>query len=334
MVEHQTVLVRYSSKVKWVRGLLALFMVAIAIIVGVPIGRTYGAPTAVTVPRYTISYYITSVDPAHLYNLGVSAAQYMVNNGITYGAIILNFGQPATDCSTSPCSYGTYDYGAGNPFASTFQIQQAVKSWTDGFYLYDSGNYSHVRVLVGTNNYIGSTGVGTPGFNHGYYWADTVNRIADYVRGGYAAVITVSGANDIETNWSPFDSGQVYAVRRWVDGWHQIATHVYYDFGDAAGCPQSNQGNAYCNSPDWYMYSVWWKATGATTAWPVPQINFFPPGDSHGPVQANQWANLARNAASGVFDPANPRSITFYGETTDWCALYEVQGCPPNGNPT
>jgi hypothetical protein len=170
-------------------------------------------------------------------------------------------------------------------------------------------------------------------YNHGYYWADMVNQVANYVQNGYAAVITVSGANDIETSWSPFDSGLGNAARRWIDGWEQSAAHVYYDFGDAVACPQSSSGNSYCNSPDWYMYGVWYKTFGAGKAFSFPEIYVFPPGNPNGPVDAKRWTNLSRNAASGVFDPAHPQAIVMYGSLTNWCFKYEAT-CPPNGNPS
>jgi len=313
---------------------IALILVSI-----IAIGVVPHVQPAYASPQYTISYYERAADYGTMYNQG-SYEALLVRSGPPNGIVVLAFGQPQAD----GVSYGTVLFDRAQSYASTDLIAAGVEAWADGYY-HNSTNSYKIRIAIGTNNQQFQTGQVNSG--HGRTWAAMVNNVADYVRNaGYSAKLTVSGANDIEANWS--DPGHVFD---WIGGWQYIAQHVYYDYGDAAGCYGQGfdpNGIALCNHADtaptyhpqpapcqyatngyppvpwscyWNVDDIYRKAFGVGNAYALPEIYVC--------CQGHNWAHVS-------YDGLQRRgaAIVFSGALTNWCQDQEGLGCPPNGNPS
>jgi len=207
----------------------------------------------------TTSRYMTTVDTIALFNLGCAQTNQS-------GLLILDFGQPWVRNGV----YGTIFPGTTNRFASIAGIENAVKFFFNGYYI--CGGRGSMTVAVGTNNFGSRTN-----FVTGQEWGRMVTRLNNYVVNNRDRLAVV-GASDIEMNYNP-----PARSRAWVDGYASTSPVMYYNYGDAAGCPPVGT----CNN-GWTEEDIWYVSWGnAARPFPVPQIYL-----TNG-AQARQWQALA-----------------------------------------
>ena len=207
----------------------------------------------------TTSRYMTTVDRITLFNLGCAQTNQS-------GLLILDFGQPWVRNGV----YGTI-YPDNSGFASIASIEIAVRNFLNGYYV--CPGTGSMTVAVGTNNF----GINTT-FAHGQAWGRMVARLNNYISRPTADLrnrLAVVGASDIEMDYSP-----PFRSRRWVDGYASTSPVMYYNYGDAAGCPRCNNG--------WTLEDVWYVSWGnPVRPLPVPQIY------NTGGAQARHWQAVA-----------------------------------------
>jgi probable HAF family extracellular repeat protein len=245
-------------------------------------GRTrVGYNRAFRLHPQTMSRYMTTVNPANLYNLG--CAQTHQN-----GVVILAFGRPRFNGT----DYGTSLFQA-NGFTPISSIEAAVKAFLDGYY--NCAGRGVMVVAVGTSNDGNDTT-----YAHGRAWGEMVARLNNYITfpPSYQNRLTVVGASDIEIGFNtPANS------RAWVDGYASSSPVNYYNYGDAQECPTSGAGP--CGN-GWTQEDVWYVSWGSpANPLPVPEI-YRTDG-----AQARQWTALAAYGRSvhGV-DPFIPAALT------------------------
>ena len=253
------------------------------------------AAGAVAAPPATVSRYMTTTDPGTLYGEGCNQA-----NAIPQARVILDFGEPWWNGS----AYGTIIFGS-NTFRSVAQIETAAEAWLEGFWdCAPPGTY--VRLGVGTSNYRGATG-----YAHGRAWANMIDRINSFISSppSYASMETARGASDIELGWN-----SPAASRAWVDGYASAysSPSLYWNYGDAAGCPPYGS----CSN-GWMQEDVYYVSWGVPPALPLPQIycEACYAGDTHG-GQSKEWQRLS---LYGYTNHAG-RAMYLLGAITQWAA--------------
>ena len=230
-------------------------------------------PTPVTVPPYSTSFYVRTINPQTLYSLGCNHGKRDLQlAGVQDSVVVLDFGQPTDDES----GYGAnlFGYGPG----TTAQIANAVEQFAVG-YLSCAGTdlNSHLRIGIGTSNY-GSKVY----YMHGKAWAKMVNDVNHWIKvQGYFSRVDAVGASDMEISWNIPDN-----TRGWVDGYDTSNLYALYNYGDAAGCPTRSYPNWSCNPP-WTREDVWYVSFGVGAAYPLPLIYSRDGGN------AQQWALLS-----------------------------------------
>jgi hypothetical protein len=274
---------------------------------------------------YTTSYYMSELDSNKLFTLGCELGQRDNSfTGTQNSVVILDFGYPYYDGS----EYGTimFDYN----FASTTDIGIAVGNFAKGYYYCLANELSYLTIAVGTNN----CGESEPGNcagsqvtkQHGEAWAKMVNGINDILeREGYFPIIAL-GASDIEIAWnSPI------ITRDWVEGYNAFNSYLFYNYGDAQGCPigRTYGVNRYCDN-GWYMEDVWYVSYGAGASKPLPLIY------ATGGENAYQWYSLSAYAYDKYgFKMDIKGSVTQYQACiqTDitWCQEHYVDNTPAQG---
>ncbi len=248
-----------SGKVR--RRLWAAFLAVLATLpVTLPARTLHAAPPP---PPSTLSRYIQSTD---LRAMGCNQGRASDAGGLDDAVVILDFGK----ASFRDGSYGAVLFGAG--FRTTAQIAAATASYLQGFWdCTRVGSTSSVELAIGTSNCSidPACGGSATGFAHGEAWALMVHEVNDWiVARGYQAQEAASGASDLEVSWET-----PAKTREWADGYSSVLDTVYYNFGDAAGCPQSGQGSSArpCNN-GWTQDDVWYVSAGASSAVPLPEI--------------------------------------------------------------
>lgn len=288
-------------------------------------------PLEVDPPPNTVSRYMQTTDPSTLNHFGcqagTSAKATSTFGGISNNLVVLDFGQPYFDPSTS--AYGAYDYAQN--YDITTQISVGVKNFLMGFWACTQGalNNPFLVLAIGTNNAYGQLPLpaGSPESttnwsNHGTAWGNMVNNVESYViNQGYTSRETVVGADDIESGpgFGPYS-----LAKAWVDAYGKTPNggYSYYDYGSADGCPPYGNcvSDPRCNSApippdagcDWTQDAVWYVAAGAASAFPVPEI--YTRGNTDPPfgTQANTWQHLSAYACANHGGP-----IDFFGVLTE-----------------
>lgn len=256
----QAILSRYTSR----------FIVTLALLVTcIPAWAAFSSQVSYkppTLPPLTTSRYMVTVDPNILYNEGCKqGAAHQA------GVVVLDFGQPWYQKGT----YGSVLFN--NDFASLSQIATASESFLQGFWDCTPYNGPFITLALGTSNYHGKTT-----YAHGQAWALAVNQVGSWITAqGFISQETVAGASDMELGWN-----SVTATRAWADGYASKHQYFYYDYGDAAGCPQSaTTGNGSCNH-GWRQSDVVYLAWNEESALPLPEIH------TNNGSQAHQWYSL------------------------------------------
>lgn len=255
-------------------------------------------------PEYTSSYYMDTVNPATLYDLGCTQGIKDYNlTGDQRNAAILDFGKPWYVNG----QYGTQLFTTFN-FASNSQIQTAVQEFSRGYYNCTDVT-SHLRVIVGTSN-DGSDVT----FNHGAAWAQMVNSVNNWIISNEIAQVIVLGGSDMEVGFNP-----PFATRSWVDGYGSTFIYSLINFGDAQGCPfERTYGvNGTCDN-DWTQEDIWYISWGAPPSSPFPLIYATEGGN------AAQWYSLSAYAHD-----AHQLAMYIRGSVTQYQACLQLPGqCP------
>lgn len=272
------------------------------------VGMSQPAAAAVW-PGAVSSWYMDSVDPAVLFDMGCSLGTARAGGSKPQDAlVILAYGQPQLRNG----SYGTYAF-QGRGFVTIAQIRAAVIEYAHGFWQCTGANLkAHVRIAVGTSNFAnwskdaGLTDAELTAF--GKAWATLVNNLNnDITAKGYQRQADVVGAADIELGWGDYASS-----KRWADAYATVNSWPYYDFGDAAGCPPAG------SCAPWTQDQVYNVAWGFSPAWAVPQIYL------ENGVQADQWQRVSKRGVT-----QGKTKIVFAGTLTQHGAC--LQGNPCNG---
>lgn len=246
-------------------------------------------------PPSSLSRFMSTVDTSTLYlegkQLGETAALEMRDD-----IIVLDFGWPNYVKKTR--AYGTLlfsGFGAGNTFASTTDIANAVKAFAQGYHdqvaLNNNINGSQVVIAIGTNNKRGASS------KHAQAWASMVDQVNTWAQNQNYSEITIAAASDMEIGWNTARN-----TREWVDGYKSYFSNnnrpliTLYNYGDAAGCPPF--GN--CNN-GWTQDDVWYISWGSGISSPLPEIY------TTNSSQAKEWANLVKY--SFTKNPNNPMII-------------------------
>jgi hypothetical protein len=266
-------------------------------------------------PNATTSRYVSTLDPITLAGQGCRAASANQN-----GVIVLDFGSPRFQ----DASYGTRIFGAGT-FISTTQIATAAEQFSQGYWNCSSSN-AHLTLAIGTTNcgYVpGKTGCNVNSTNitleHGKAWHQLVKQVSDWVnQSGYAARISIAGANDIELSWcSPQET------RAWVDGYYSTAPaemFALYNFGACDGCPYLASQN-WTLPNGWTNEDVWYVSSGSLATYSLPEIYLTNGWNASQWYLMSAWAYLNEGEA-----------INFAGSFTQWQACLDVGGCTSTGN--
>ncbi len=260
-------------------------------------------------PIPTFGYYVGTLNPNTYESKGCQKGYDYQQRGLTNSVEILDFGGQIYHADGT---WGTQLVNGG-AFISNAQIEAGVDRFATGFYQCTTGNTTHIRIVVGTNNSLGFVNDVA-----GAQWAGLVNRIADYVRVNYGSQIDVSGGNDLEVDFSTW-----YPVYLWIQGWNANAQHVFHDFGDAAGCYPYNppgyidQCRGSINT--WTRENIWYKSTGSGSR-AIPEI--FYDGNqgqwqkvslysyvNHGGQLINFWGALTQENACSTNGPC-PGTLT------------------------
>jgi hypothetical protein len=194
--------------------------------------------------------------------------------------VILDFGYPDYQNGT----YGTVLIDTYN-FASTDAIGAAIESFANGYHDCWSG-YTHVTIAIGTSNCgLECCPYSEVTYAHGAAWASMVYEVDMYRYNNELNEISVAGAIDIEIAWNT-----PVATISWVDGYNNENNMIYYNYGNAQGCPTiRTNDDTYCDN-DWFQSHVWYVSDGAGAARPLPEIY------STDEANAKQWYSLSAYA--------------------------------------
>jgi hypothetical protein len=225
------------------------------------------------------------------------------------GVVVLDFGQPVFDAGTN--QHGSWLFS--NTFASTSQILAAAKAWARGYWDCSTAAPT-IRIAVGTSNY-GSQVTAA----HGKAWAQMVSDFKTWINtSSYGSQISGAGASDIELDWNSATISRNWAcvmneAGSCTDGYGSISGSLYYNYGDAAGCPPFGT----CNNA-WRQEDVWFVSWGAPPAWPLPEI--------YNSAMAQQWQQLSLYGYT-----QHGARMTIKGAMTQYGACQMTPGCPGAG---
>ncbi len=257
-------------------------------------------------PPATATFYMDTVDPTTLYNLGCMKGS-VPENGLT----ILDFGSPLNSGGV----LGTLLFDHNGTFAPIGDIETGVAALLRGHWDCGSNPLAALRVGVGTSNYCHAGDCAQVSMQHGSAWADMIDRLDQYVHAfGWDSRLSIAGAIDIEPSWSPVDS-----AASWAAGYAANTARPYYNYGAADGCSEIDWSDSPCNN-GWYQHDLWWVSWGVPNAYAVPEI-YLEQG-----ATAAQWQRISLYAASYEFGP-----IVFSGVLTQRGACNQ-KGCPPGVN--
>lgn len=234
---------------------------------------------------YTVSFYMSTVDPTNLYNRGCDLGTRDKNlPGIQDNVVILDFGGPRY--------LGNGIYGArlfNTAYVSTTQIATAVQNFGLGYYVCTGDDHlSSLIIGIGTNNYIwpgcvddNTCHIYQVNYAHGRAWAQMVNSVNSHFRSqGLSGQVGAVGANDIELGWNTYA-----ASNDWLNGYDSANEYEMINFGAIPGCPYFASPGAQCGSSGylWSKEQVWQVIWGSPPVYPLPEIY------ANSGVNAQQW---------------------------------------------
>ncbi|USG67060.1 hypothetical protein NDK47_07150 [Brevibacillus ruminantium] len=268
--------------------------------------------SAASAPLYTTSYYVTKTSLSAMYNLGCSLGTRDKNtSGIQDNLVILALGQQRKNSAG--------DWGAslfGN-FQTNRQIVDLVAQFGQGYYnCTGSDTDSTVKIVVGTNNY-GSL----VNYTAGSVWGSMVGTVHRKVKDelGIGSQVRIYGGNDMEVGYN-----SAAATLDWVEGYDDNTdSRLFYNFGDAAGCPTSGtySPSTKCVSGNtWSVDDLYYISYGASSALVMPQI-YNTTGSN-----ARQWQKLS------LYADKYKNGMDISGALTQYQACEQVGGCSGTNN--
>jgi hypothetical protein len=246
------------------------------------------APTPVT------AWYMYGTTPS-----GLASAAY--NHGCYFGAhhpagyrlMMLDFGAARKIDSNT---WGALDFSSVR--MANGDILDAMKAAANGHHNCYNGTGSTV-VAYGNNNWKMSPAAnGNMTWNDvyyaGYYQSYRAQQLSNYQAAQGYNVQNAAAGSDMELDW---DGNGI--TKQLVNGAYAHGFALYYDYGDAAGCPQSGSGGA-CNN-GWTVGDVAYKSYHGSAV-PMPEIYYT--------ANADQWTVVRRN-----WNANHTSSYTFWGST-------------------
>jgi Concanavalin A-like lectin/glucanases superfamily len=264
----------------------------------------------ISYPYTTHSYYEHSASPSTLWNQGCAAG----NLG-SHGLVILSFGRPAYDSTTS--SYGSLDYG--NHFDSFAAIETAVEAYISGFWDCTpvGGPFTVVGLGITNNCPSASAGPSAPCNASSYVppnyttfgnkLADAVSVVQNYITRppSFSSQLAVVAADDAEPAWDPDYTATHNTIAGYTSEASSLSlTNLLYDFGSL-------------ESGYWTSEQEYYVAFLGTYEIPLPQIYYS--------SQAGQWADL-----NSYVETNYSFSIFFGGVMNQWNPPYTDCGYTPH----
>jgi|GEM_PF-3279744 hypothetical protein len=278
------------------------------VIMNGPLPGNGSAPTfSGTTSRYVVQNDID--DPGRLAQDGCNQSA----NGET-GIVILDFGQP---WQTDQGAYGTLitDHPRATNFVGLDTIASASEAFLWGYAQCATGNEA-IALGIGTNN-AGSRF--SPG--HGYAWAMMVNAVNEWVmQENFQYREYVAGASDIEVEYNP-----AQASENWVNSYVAGAQTIYFNYGDATGCPIDDAPTNRACAHNWMQSDVLDVSEGNGDGVALPEIY-----NTTG-YQAKQWQSLSYLAHT----MAGANALPIVGALTQYGACHSPgRHCDPTTDNT
>lgn len=263
------------------------------------------------------SRYMNTVDPATggiVYKQGCIAGGDI---GMLYGGpytpqtgvVVLDFGQPWFNSGTG--KYGSVIFT--DEIVTTDQVLAAAKAWALGYWNC-STSVPTIVVAIGTNNLPSFTNAA-----HGAAWATMVRDFGTWITtNNFQSQLSAAGASDIELAWNTAANSRNWACVMdaqgvCTGGFGSVPNQVYYNFGDAQGCPPFGS----C-APGWTQEDVWYVSWGNPAAWPLPEI--------YNDGTAQEWYRLSLYGYT-----QHGRAMNIKGAMTQYGACQLTPGCPGGG---
>ncbi len=272
-------------------------------------------------PPSTFSYYVTPTGyPGNLQAMGCDTATRMLANGLTEGAVILDFGAATR---ILPDIGGTRVYGAtlhssSANWKSTYTLAQDVYTqYYLGFIACESPSDVGVTLILATN----TTGKHENYTEHAAAWSGFVDALND----GYGSGLVVGG-NDMEPDVTKGWATPSLA-RQWIDSW---IAQPFIGIWNPNECVYTGAAVADSASP-WKKDDYYYCAQGGLNVFgsqfpmgaPMPQIY-----NTRG-KQASIWHDISAYAATAYNDP-----ILFGGALTQQQACIDLNDpCTGRNNP-
>lgn len=229
-------------------------------------------------PASTRSVYITT---NNLGPIGKQQALDMKERGLKNGLVALAFGK--ADKVTSPAGdrYGAVGWGAVN-FQDIATITTEVKDYIEAFYNAAEDD-AFLEIAIGTSNCTNADCYfkSETNFEHGKRWAQMVAAVNQWIFDQkFRSKVFAAGAIDLELAWST-----PARAKDWVAGYVSVPGGLFYDFGDAGGCPgtmPTDDVDRGCAN-GWKLSDVAAVSWHTLGAWPMPEIY------REDGLQARQW---------------------------------------------
>lgn len=260
----------------------------------------------------TTSRYVVQADLNNQYQLAQEGCNQSANGEM--GVVILDFGQP---WRTDQGAYGTLitDHPDASHFVSMNTIASEAEEFLWGYWQCATGNEA-LALGIGTNN-AGSR------FDaeHGYAWAVMVNTVNGWIgQENFQSREYAAAASDIELEYN-----SASATENWVNSYISAAQSVYFDYGDASGCPTTDTPTNQPCSHNWMQSDVLAVASGNGDGVAFPEI-YNTTGS-----QARQWQSLSYLAHMA----AGPDALPILGLLTQYGACHSSgRTCDPTTDNT
>lgn len=261
---------------------------------------------------YTTSYYIKTSSTSDLYSLGYNLGQRDYNkSGTQTNVVVLFFGAQKKDSS------GNWGASLWGTFQTNAQVAALATQFARGYYVGTNTDHASTTTIILSTNNSGSLITAEAG----QQWAKMV-LAAKSSAASYSSQTIILGGNDMEIGWST-----AAKTRDWISGYTGVTGRtLYYDTGDAAGCPTSGTytTSTKCSSTNtWSIDDVFYKAYGAPPALPLPQIY-----TTNG-SQAAQWYRISLYGYNN-----KSKVILFKGTLSQYQACQQTKSCGTSTNNT
>jgi hypothetical protein len=265
----------------WLLGAIGLCLIAFAALPAL----------AGAAPPIMEAYYMSASTLSGLrsaaYDAGCSFAHH---NPGGYRVLMLDFGAARNVGSNE----GAEDF-APHLF-SNHDIQKALKSASDGANHCHNGHGTNVIAYGNSNWHMGSCSDGgcmseRQVYNVGYDQTYSANLLWNYERDKGRTSQGVAAGSDVELSWDGPDR-----TNQLIHGASAYGHSLYYDYGDAAGCPPYGS----CTN-GWSVADVEFASFGGVAV-PMPEIYYS--------ANADEWTNIRKS-----WDKGHSRSYQFWGVT-------------------